>query len=77
MNGKVGYDGKSKEWLEVYYSPSRWSKRMNAKQVVEHHVKVCTEYSETTRQSLNGELSLAYPWCEESQDGCILSHSNE
>jgi len=33
---------------------------MNADEVVEYHVKVCTEYSETTRQSLNGELSIAY-----------------
>ena len=28
--------------------------------VVGHHVKVCTEYSETTRQSSHGELSIRY-----------------
>ncbi|XP_078350000.1 kynurenine formamidase-like [Oculina patagonica] len=53
-------EGKTREWLELYYSPSRWSKRMNAEQVVEHHVKVCTDYSETTRQGSNGELSICY-----------------
>ncbi|XP_020605898.1 kynurenine formamidase-like [Orbicella faveolata] len=60
MDGKEGFDGKSKEWLEKFYSPSRWSKRLTADKVVEYHFKVCTEYSETTRQSLNGELSIAY-----------------
>ena len=60
MDGKGGFDGKSKEWLEQFYSPSRWSKRMTADEVVEYHVKVCTQYSETVRQSLNCELSIAY-----------------
>ena len=60
MGGKEGFDGKSKEWLEQFYSPSRWSKRMNADAVVEYHTKVCMEFSETTQQSLNGELSIAY-----------------
>lgn len=60
MDGKEAFDGKSKEWLEQFYSPSRWSKRMNADEVVEYHTKVCMEYSEATRKSLNGELSVAY-----------------
>lgn len=60
MDGKEGFHGKSKEWLEQYYSPSRWNKRMKADEVVECHIKLCNEYSETTRQSLNGELSIAY-----------------
>ena len=33
---------------------------MKADEVVDYHMKVCTEYSETTRQSLKGELSIAY-----------------
>ena len=60
QKGKKGMEKKSREWLELYYSPSRWSKRMNAEQVVEHHVKVCNDFSESTRQHLNGELSIRY-----------------
>ena len=60
MDGKEGFDGKSKEWLQQSYSPSGWSKRMNADKVVEYHWNVCTEHSETTRPSLNGELDIAY-----------------
>lgn len=33
---------------------------MNAEQVMEHHVKVCTDYSETTRRGSNCELSIRY-----------------
>ena len=51
---------KSREWLEKYYSPSRWNKRMGADKVVQHHVKVCSECSEETKQSLNVELNVPY-----------------
>ena len=53
-------DGKSREWLELYYSPSRWSKRMSADVVVANHVKVCSDYSETARQNLKSELDVSY-----------------
>ena len=33
---------------------------MNAQEVIEHHTKVCTDYSETTRQRSNCELSIRY-----------------
>jgi len=53
-------DRKSREWLELHYSPSRWSKRMTADKVVENHVKVCSFYSETTKQNLRSELNLSF-----------------
>ena len=53
-------DEESKEWLELHYTPNRWSKRMEADEIFEHHVKVCTDYSETTRRRSHGELSIRY-----------------
>lgn len=60
MDGKEVFDGKLKEWFEQFYFFSRWSKRMNVDEVVEYYTKVCTEYSEVIRKSLNGELSVVY-----------------
>lgn len=53
-------DVKSREWLDLHYSPSRWNKRMSADDVVAHHIKVCSENSDTTRHNLKGELNLSY-----------------
>ena len=49
-----------KEWLALYYSPSTWNKRMDPEQVVDHHVNICTGYSEATRKSSHCELSVRY-----------------
>ena len=53
-------DMKSREWLELYYSPSKWNKRMSEDDVVANHVKVCTDYSETAQQNLKSELDVSY-----------------
>jgi len=60
QKGACKVDGKSREWLELHYSPSRWSKRMTADKVVENHVKVCSINSASTKQNLRGELNLSY-----------------
>ena len=49
-----------KEWLALYYSPSTWNKRMDPAQVVDHHVNICTGYSEATCKSSHCELSICY-----------------
>ena len=53
-------DDKAREWLQLQYHPSKWSKRMEVNEVVPHHLKVCGEYSEATRQSLKAELNIPY-----------------
>ena len=53
-------DTKSREWLDLHYSPSKWNKRMTTDEVVKNHVKVCSDYSEITRQKLKGELNISY-----------------
>ncbi|CAB3379923.1 Hypothetical predicted protein [Cloeon dipterum] len=48
------------EELERLYSPSRWSKRFDATQVIQHHVKVVSAESEISKSSIPNEIGLRY-----------------
>ncbi|XP_068932133.1 kynurenine formamidase isoform X4 [Petaurus breviceps papuanus] len=50
----------SKEDLEKQYSPSRWSHRLNAEEVIKAHVRVGTEATKEAQASKQSLLGVAY-----------------
>ncbi|XP_043818720.1 kynurenine formamidase isoform X2 [Dromiciops gliroides] len=50
----------SKEDLEKQYSPSRWSHRLNAEEVIKAHVQVGTEATQKAREDKESVLDIKY-----------------
>ena len=54
------YKGKSKEWLEKYYSPSRWSKKHNEDDIITHHFEVSQRENANVFQEARCDLNVPY-----------------
>ncbi|XP_018335020.1 kynurenine formamidase isoform X2 [Agrilus planipennis] len=46
--------------LEYQYSPSRWSKRCGADEIIKRHVEFATKESENNKNEIQCELNVAY-----------------
>ena len=56
----INFDSVSKEEIDKQYSPSVWSHRMDAEQVVHAHVNHCLKSTEAARRAFRAVRDVAY-----------------